>query len=109
MSEDGAEATFAPGQDLSSQETHLSVETTEEFFTVHYDIVALGGYESHSVELTSLDSAMRNASQLSRSGSVEPSSIRVTSHKVMTTSPINHPLTAEVPPPAPKRRTPAKR
>ena len=97
MSEDGAEATFAPGQDLSSQETHLSVETTEEFFTVHYDIVALGGYESHSVELASLDSAMKNASQLSRSGSVEPSSIRVTSHKVMTTSPINHPIIEETP------------
>jgi len=109
MSEDGAEATFAPGQDMSSQETHLSVETTEEFFTVHYDIVALGGYQSHSVEVASLDSAMKNATQLSRSGSVEPSSIRVTSHKVMTTSPTNHPLIAEVPPAAPKRRTPAKR
>ena len=36
MSEDGAEATFAPGQDLSSQEAQLSVETTEQFFTVHY-------------------------------------------------------------------------
>ena len=109
MSEDGAEATFAPGQDLSSQETHLSIETTTEFFTVHYDIVALGGYESHSIELSSLDAAMRNAAQLSRSGSVEPSSIKVTSHSVITTVPVNHPLVAEVPPPAPKRRTPAKR
>ncbi len=106
MSEDGAEATFAPGQDLSSLEAHLSVETIEQFFTVHYDTVALGGYESHSVELSSLEGAMRNASQLSRSGSVEPSSIKVTSHKVITTPLINHPIVGEVPPPAPKRKTP---
>ena len=109
MSEDGAEATFAPGQDLSSQETHLSVETVEQFFTVHYDMVALGGYESHSIELSSLEAAMRNARQLSKSGSVEPASNKVTSHKVITTPPVKHPITAEAPPSAPKRRTPAKR
>ena len=108
MSKDEAEITFAPGQDLSSQETHLSVETIEQFFTVHYDIVTLGGYESHSIELSSLEAAMRNARQLSKSGSVEPASIRVTSHEVITTPPKNHPITAEAPSPAPKRRTPKR-
>ena len=112
MSEDGIEATFATGQDmsLSVKETLLEelLEQAEitEVFSLHYNMVELGQYKNHIVEVASLHAAMSNAKQLSKSSSVDPASIKVTSHTVITTPMVHHKIEADPPSKAPRWRAP---
>tara|TARA_B100001245_G_C22800515_1_gene385882 strand:+ start:98 stop:451 length:354 start_codon:yes stop_codon:yes gene_type:complete len=103
------EATSAPGDDLSLEatemllqelaETMLDAEVTD-VFTLHYEQITYAGgvndhrsgYGPHSVQCSSLKMAMREAVQMVKSPSINPRSIRVTSQKVITTSPVEHPL-----------------
>jgi len=78
----------------------------KEIFSIHYDMVELGQYVSHVVEVKSLDAAMSNAKQLTKSGSINPSSIRVTSHRVITTPLVEHKLKLDPPRKAPRWKAP---
>ena len=107
----GAEVTAAPGEDLSFKSTELLLEEIAstvlgaeivDTYKIHYDQLALGGAESHSVECRNLEVATRNASQLSKSPTVMPTSIRVTSQRTITLPETDHPLEIEVPKPAPR-------
>jgi hypothetical protein len=112
MPEDGAEATFAPGQDLSLDVQEMLLEDLfqdaeiKDVFAIHYDIIELGQYASHVVEVKSLDAAMANAKQLTKSGSINPASIKVTSHRVITTPLVEHKLKLDPPPKAPRWKAP---
>ena len=112
MSNEGAEATFAPGQDLSLDVQEMLLEDLfqdaeiKEIFSVHYDIIELGQYASHTVEVKSLDAAISNANQLTKSGSINPASIKVTSHRVITTPLVEHKLKLTPPRAAPRWKSP---
>jgi hypothetical protein len=113
---DGAEATFAPGEDLSFKSTELLLEEMastmlgaeiEDAYKVHYDQLAMGGAESHSVECRDMETAVKNAQTLTKSPTVLPLSIKVTSQRTIHLPEIVHPLEAEEVKPAP-RWTPPK-
>ena len=73
---------------------------------LHYDAVELGQWKNHVIECKSLKATLANASQISKAGSVNPSSIKVTSHTVITTPLVEHVLSAEEPTPAPRWKVP---
>ena len=115
MSENGAEATHAPGSDLSLQETEMLLEDIastifeaeiEEIIEIHYDSLEGGMTNAHSVQCKSLDTAFRNAGQLSKSPSVLPNSLKVTSYKRITTPKVEHTIKKVTPPDAPKWKPP---
>ena len=78
----------------------------KEIFAIHYDIVEMGQYVSRVVEVKSLDAAISNANQLTKSGSINPASIKVTSHRVITTPLIEHELKLIPPEAAPRFQNP---
>jgi hypothetical protein len=115
MSENGAEATYAPGSDLSLQATEMLLEDIastvfgaeiEEVIEIHYDAFEFGTTINRSVQCKSLDAAFRNAGQLSKSSSVLPRTIKVTSYKKITTPRIEHAIEEEIPPDAPRWKSP---
>lgn len=115
MSEQGAEATHAPGSDLSLQATEMLLEDIastvfgaeiEEVIEIHYDALEAGATIAHSIQCKSLDTAFRNAGQLSKSPSVLPKTIRVTSYRKITTPKVEHPIKEETPPDAPRWKSP---
>ena len=105
----GAEVTSAPENDLSLKTTEMLLQELAEtmpdaevtdVFTLHYEqIIYAGGmydhrsgYQPHAVQCVSLKMAINEAVQMVKSPSINPRSIRVTSQKVITTSPVEHPL-----------------
>ena len=106
MPEDGAEATFAPGQDLSLESTEMLLEDMastmlgaeiNKIFQLHYDVIEFGEWKSQLIDCKSLDMAIRNATQISKSGSVNPASVKITSHTVITTPPVEHQIQEKEP------------
>ena len=71
-----------------------------DILTLHYEQITYSGgvndhrsgYEPHEIQCDSLKMAMKNAVQMVSSPSINPRSIRVTSHKVITTPPVEHKL-----------------
>ena len=64
MPEDGAEATFAPGQDLSLESTEMLLEDMastmwgadiNKIFQLHYDVIEFGEWKSQLIDCKSLD------------------------------------------------------
>jgi len=119
MSEPSGESTFAPGQDMSSQDTEMSFEgmidlmevmgsTVRKEIEIHYNIIELGGHVSQTVQCDSIDIAMRNVQQLSKSGSIDPSSIKIISYTIITTPRVQHDILAIPPPDAPIWKVPAE-
>ncbi len=122
MSEPSEESTFAPGQDMSSQDTEMSFEdmidlmevmgsTVRKEIEIHYKRnrpIELGGHVSKTVQCDSIDIAMRNVQQLSKSGSIDPSSIKIISYTIITTPRIQHEILATPPPDAPIWKVPAE-
>ena len=105
----GAEVTSAPENDLSFKTTEMLLQELAEtmpdteitdIFTLHYEqLIYSGGvnahrsgYQPHAVQCVSLRMAMREAVQMVKTPSIKPRSIRVTSQKVIKTSPVEHPL-----------------
>lgn len=100
----GAETTFAPGEDLSFKSTELLLEEMastmlgaeiKDIYKIQYTQLALGGADAHSVECKSLETALRNAGQLSQSPTIMPASIKVTSQRTIILPEVTHPLEAE--------------
>tara|TARA_B100000929_G_scaffold100052_1_gene78740 strand:- start:1223 stop:1576 length:354 start_codon:yes stop_codon:yes gene_type:complete len=106
---EGAEVTAAPEADLSLEATEMLLEELAstmldaeitDIFTLHYEQITYSGgvndhrsgYEPHEIQCDSLKMAMKNAVQMVSSPSINPRSIRVTSHKVITTPPVEHKL-----------------
>ena len=115
MSDDGAEITHAPGSDLSLEATEMLLEDIastifgaeiEEVIEVHYDALENGRSDHHSVECKSLNTAFRNAGQLSKSPSILPNTIKVISYKKITTPIVEHTIEKEIPPDAPRWKPP---
>jgi hypothetical protein len=115
MSEQGAEVTAAPEADLSLQATEMLLEDIastvfgaeiEEIVEIHYDAMEAGMIIAHSVQCKSLDTAFRNAGQLSKSASILPKTIKVTSYKKITTPRTEHAIKEEPPQDAPKWKPP---
>jgi len=115
MSEDGAEATHAPGSDLSLEATEMLLEDIastvfgaeiEEVIEIHYDAFEGGTTTTHSVQCKSLDAAFRNAGQLSKSSSILPNTIKVISYKKITTPIVEHTIEQKTPPTAPRWKSP---
>lgn len=115
MLENGAEATHAPGSDLSLQATEMLLEDIastvfgaeiEEVIEIHYDALEFGATIAHSVKCKSLDAAFKNAGQLSKSSSILPNTIKVISYKKITTPIVEHTIEPKTPPDAPRWKSP---
>jgi len=117
----GAEATSAPGEDLSLKSTEMLLEEMastmmdaqiEETFLLHYDAIIAGGrvgqagFESHIIPMSNLKACLDNAGTLTKSPTILPSSIRVTSQKVITLPEVEHHLQIAEVKDAPKRKMP---
>jgi hypothetical protein len=113
--EEGAEATFAPGEDLSFQSTELLLEEMastmmdaeiKETYLVHYTAVNQTGPEAHTIELKTLKACHDNAASLTKSPSIIPNTVRITSQKVIILPTVEHSLIKEEPQDAPIWKTP---
>jgi len=117
----GAEATSAPGEDLSLKSTEMLLEEMastmmdaqiEETFLLHYDAIIAGGrvgstgIESHTIPMSNLKACLDNAGTLTKSPAILPSSIRVTSQKVIMLPEVEHHLQIAEVEDAPKRKIP---
>jgi hypothetical protein len=95
----GAEVTSAPGEDMSFKSTEMLLEEMastmmdaeiKETFLIRYDAIIQIGVESHTIDMSSLKACMDNAATLTRSPSILPNSVRITSQKVIILPEVEH-------------------
>lgn len=113
--EQGAEATFAPGQDLSLESTEtlledmastmLGAEITNKY-RLYYSQIQANGREDNEIECSSLEMALTNAKNIIKSPTVLPETVRVTSQKIIITPETEHPMYEESIPDAPRFKSP---
>lgn len=108
-------ATAAPGEDLSLKSTEMLLEEMastmmdaeiKETFLLRYDAIIQTGIEPRVVSVVDLKTCMDNAATLTKSPSILPNSVRVTSQKVITFPEVEHLLQATDIEDAPKRKIP---
>ncbi len=95
----GAEVTSAPGEDMSFKSTEMLLEEMastmldaeiKETFLIRYDAIIQTGAESHTMPMPSLKACVDNAATLTRSPSILPNSVRITSQKVIILPEVEH-------------------
>jgi len=111
----GAEVTSAPGEDMSFKSTEMLLEEMastmmdaeiKETFVLRYDDISQIGIESHAIDMSGLKACLDNAATLTKSPSILPNSVRITSQKVIILPEVEHLLEAAVIEDAPKRKIP---
>ncbi len=113
--EQGAEATFAPGQDLSLESTEtllddmastmLGAEITNKY-RLYYSQIQPNGVQHEEISCSTLETALANARNIIKTPTVVPDSVKVTSQKVIVTPEVEHPMGEEVVPDAPRFKSP---
>ena len=113
--EQGAEATFAPGQDLSLESTEMLLEDMastmlgadiDNRYRLYYSQILTNGTEADVIDCQSLEMALTNAKNIIKSPTVLPETVRVTSQKIIITPETEHPMYEESIPDAPRFKSP---
>ncbi len=113
--EEGAEATFAPGQDLSLESTEMLLEDMASTmlgaeinnrYRLYYSQILTNGREDNEIECSTLEMALTNAKNIIKSPTVLPETVKVTSQKVIITPEVEHPMVEEATASAPRFKAP---
>ena len=113
--EEGVEATFAPGQDLSLESTEMLLEDMASTmlgaeitnrYRLYYSQIQANGRQDNEIDCSTLEMALTNAKNIIKSPTVLPDTVKVTSQKIIITPEVEHPMKEEEVAPAPIRKVP---
>jgi hypothetical protein len=113
--EEGVEATFAPGQDLSLESTETLLEDMASTmlgaeinnrYRLYYSQMQTNGREDNEIDCSTLEMALANAKNIIKSPTVLPNTVKVTSQKIIITPEVEHPMKEEAVKDAPRFKSP---
>ncbi len=113
--EEGVEATFAPGQDLSLESTEMLLEDMASTmlgaeitnrYRLYYSQIQANGRQDNEIDCSTLEMALTNAKNIIKSPTVVPETVKVTSQKIITTPEVEHPMKEEATEDAPRFKAP---